>query len=314
MDLLQMRYVTAIAGLGSMTKAAETLHVSQSALSLSCKRLEEELGVKLFVRDGRYLKLTEAGSVFVEKAAAILDESDMLLDTMKRLRAYSRNAVCFGSEVIDFSNELIALYRQLDQSIDVVSDNTTVHGIVDKLCSHTYDFALTLNDLSSAVVESVQILDEPMLLLVGPTSAFSKKSEVYMRDLQGVSLVTTSEDFSIGILMRQFFSGSDTAYSRVQQVGDSDSIAVKVYNNFGISFVPECVVNLWLKTPEIRIRGVQWIPIEQGKCRRRIYLTCLRDERHTPACEAFLKYLSSYCMAVRKEHSYPTYNELLSYL
>ena len=61
MDLLQMRYVTAIAGLGSMTKAAETLHVSQSALSLSCKRLEEELGVKLFVRDGRYLKLTEAG-------------------------------------------------------------------------------------------------------------------------------------------------------------------------------------------------------------------------------------------------------------
>ena len=124
MDLLQMRYVTAIAGLGSMTKAAETLHVSQSALSLSCKRLEEELGVKLFVRDGRYLKLTEAGSVFVKKAAAILDESDMLLDTMKRLRAYSRNAVCFGSEVIDFSNELIALYRQLDQSIDVVSDST----------------------------------------------------------------------------------------------------------------------------------------------------------------------------------------------
>lgn len=314
MDLLQMRYVTNIAALGSMTKAAEELHVSQSALSLSCKRLEEELGVKLFVRDGRYLKLTEAGMIFVERAAGILEEADGLLDTMKRLEADSRNAVCFGSEVIDFSNELIALYRQLDQSMDVVSENTTAYGIEDKLCSHAYDFALTLNDLSSELVESTLLLDEPMLLLVSPASSFSMKSEASMQDLQGSSLVTTSEDYSIGILMRQYFTESGTTFNRVQQVGDSDSIAVKVYNNFGISFVPECVVNLWLKTPQIRIRGLQWLPIEQGRCRRHIYLTCLREERHTPACQAFLKYLGSYCMALRKEHSYPTRDELLSYL
>lgn len=314
MDLLQMRYVTSIAELGSMTKAADELHVSQSALSLSCKRLEEELGVKLFARDGRYLKLTEAGTIFVEKAAEIIDGSDALWDTMKRLGAYSRNAVSFGSEVIDFSNELIALYRQLDRSMDVISENTMAHGIVDKLCSHAYDFALTLNDLSSELVESVQILDEPMLLLVSPASEFAVKAEATMQELQGESLVTTSEEFSIGILMRRFFTERGMTYNRIQQVGDSDSIAVKVYNNFGVSFVPECVVNLWLKTPQIRIRGLQWIPIEQGKCRRRIYLTCLRDEQRTPACEAFLKYLNSYCMAVRKEHSYPTYNELLSYL
>ena len=65
MDLLQLKYVVAIAESDSVTQAAERLHVSQSALSLSYKRLQEELGVQLFRRQGRRLVLHRRRNVFL---------------------------------------------------------------------------------------------------------------------------------------------------------------------------------------------------------------------------------------------------------
>lgn len=72
MDLLQLKYVVAIAESDSVTQAAERLHISQSALSLSYKRLQEELGVQLFQRQGRRLVLTDAGTFFCRTASMIL--------------------------------------------------------------------------------------------------------------------------------------------------------------------------------------------------------------------------------------------------
>lgn len=314
MDLLQMRYITTIASLKNMTKAAEQLHVSQSALSLSHKRLEEELGVRLFLREGRYLRLTDAGVVFCEKAGQILAQADALEECMRRMERDRRDTVRFGSEVIDFSNEMIALYRQLAPGRRVAAENVMAHEILGKLRSREYGFALTLNDMSGEDVVSTLILDEPMLVLIGPTSHLRGQETLTMKQLDGAPLVTTSEEYSIGRLMRGYFSQTGTSYGLLQQVGDSDSIGVKVYNNFGISFVPEAVVNLWIKTPQLRIQGNLWIPMEDGCCRRRIYLTRLREDKPEAGCAAFLRYLERYAAAVRAEHAYPIREEMLPYL
>ena len=123
MDLLQMRYVTAIADMRSMTKAAQILHVSQSALSLSCKRLETELGVQLFNRTGKTLRLTEAGELFCAQAVEILRLTSNLEAQLRRMSQDRNPPVYFGTEVIDFSNELITLFRQTDGNMDVQAEN-----------------------------------------------------------------------------------------------------------------------------------------------------------------------------------------------
>ena len=93
MDLLQLKYVVAIAESDSVTQAAERLHVSQSALSLSYKRLQEELGVQLFRRQGRRLVLTDAGTFFYRNASMILGQLDKLAYDMSTIRGSAASSI-----------------------------------------------------------------------------------------------------------------------------------------------------------------------------------------------------------------------------
>lgn len=74
MELLQLQYFIAVARLEHMTEAALTLHVTQSSLSKTIQRLEEDLGVPLFDRTGRKLRLNESGCRFLPRAEKALFE------------------------------------------------------------------------------------------------------------------------------------------------------------------------------------------------------------------------------------------------
>ncbi|MDJ0708535.1 MAG: LysR family transcriptional regulator [Leptolyngbyaceae cyanobacterium MO_188.B28] len=86
MDLYQICYFLTIADLGSFTKAAEQLYVSQPSLSAGIKKLEQELDTLLFERGGRRILLTPAGRLFQERAQAILGEYQSIRHDLKKLK------------------------------------------------------------------------------------------------------------------------------------------------------------------------------------------------------------------------------------
>ncbi|CAN0604648.1 unnamed protein product, partial [Ectocarpus sp. 12 AP-2014] len=91
-----LRYFRAVAHTGNLTRTAEQLNVSQSALSVQIKRLEEQLGHQLFERRGRALHLTEAGRLALDHADTIFATGDELLSTLRQ-EGQSRRAVRVGS-------------------------------------------------------------------------------------------------------------------------------------------------------------------------------------------------------------------------
>src|SRR6185369_8264563 len=72
MDIRELRYFTHVARVGSFNKAAAQLNVAQPALSRQLKKLEDELGVQLLIRNGRGVELTEAGSVLLAQAESLI--------------------------------------------------------------------------------------------------------------------------------------------------------------------------------------------------------------------------------------------------
>ncbi|MEM9840320.1 MAG: LysR family transcriptional regulator [Pseudomonadota bacterium] len=141
-----LRYFWAVAHEGNLTRTAERLNVSQSALSLQIKQLEERLGQKLFERRGRQLVLTEAGKIALDHADVIFSTGEELVDTLsergtdrqRRLRVgalstLSRNVqIAFlrpalkelGSPISVQSGSLVELTKRLtEQKLDVVLTN-----------------------------------------------------------------------------------------------------------------------------------------------------------------------------------------------
>jgi len=89
MDLLQLKYFMTVAGLSSYTYAAEQLHVSQPSISQSVRRLESELGVKLFDHSGRAIKLNEHGKILYNGVTQIFETLDQTLSNLELFRETS---------------------------------------------------------------------------------------------------------------------------------------------------------------------------------------------------------------------------------
>src|SRR5260370_8505776 len=87
MDLRHLRYFVAVAAHGSFNRAADTLHLTQPALSRQVKDLEEELGVPLLVRGQNTVKLTESGGLFYEEAREVIARANQ---AVQRMRAEAR--------------------------------------------------------------------------------------------------------------------------------------------------------------------------------------------------------------------------------
>ncbi|CAG4909476.1 LysR family transcriptional regulator [Paraburkholderia gardini] len=93
MDLRQLRYFIAVAEEQNFSRAAERLHMTQPPLSRQMQLLEEEIGVPLFVRGARPLKMTEAGQILYEKAPRVLNEADGLAPLTRQLMRTTRRIV-----------------------------------------------------------------------------------------------------------------------------------------------------------------------------------------------------------------------------
>src|SRR5687767_9596121 len=85
MELRHLRYFVAVAEEENVTRAAERLHVSQPPLSRQIRGLEDELGVELFERSAKSIRLTDAGRMFLTEARAVLERADQAVHAVKAI-------------------------------------------------------------------------------------------------------------------------------------------------------------------------------------------------------------------------------------
>ena len=140
-----LRYFWAIAQERSLTRAAQRLHVSQSALSIQLRKLEERLGHPLFLRENRRLTLTEAGRIALEHAQAIFRTGDELLGALQGRRASARAVLRVGAVATLSRNWQLELLRPLlgRADVDLVLRSGTLRELLPQLGAHTIDVLLS---------------------------------------------------------------------------------------------------------------------------------------------------------------------------
>lgn len=117
MELLQLKYFMKVAKVQHMTKAANELYISQSSLSRTINRLEEDLGVELFKRDGRQIKLNEYGNIFlkrVEKAFYELEEGKI---EIKELFGMKSRTITVGATITMLLPDVFKEFLRINPNI-----------------------------------------------------------------------------------------------------------------------------------------------------------------------------------------------------
>jgi len=136
MELRHLRYFVAVAEEQNITRAAARLHVSQPPLSRQIRDLEEELGVALFARSAKSVRLTEAGRVFLEEARAVLARAGEAAQTVKAIARGERGELHLGyapSLTVELLPQALRAFQEASPGVRVVLHDLSSEELLDGL-------------------------------------------------------------------------------------------------------------------------------------------------------------------------------------
>jgi LysR family transcriptional regulator, nitrogen assimilation regulatory protein len=186
MNILSLRYFLKIAERGSITQAAAELHITQPALSRHVSQLEHELGVKLLMRHGRGVRLTEPGHLLVARATTILADIDMLSSELLACQTEPRGSLSVGLPYSWTENITAPVVKQFNEQypdvrLTVIADSSeTLEGM---LKSQYLDFAVLATIENDPEIDSRPAVHDPMYLFGPHGSGLTELGTITLADL-----------------------------------------------------------------------------------------------------------------------------------
>lgn len=212
MDLRQIAYVEAVARNANFTRAAAELHVAQPALSVAIRRLEAELGVRLFERTSRRVSLTPAGTAFLDRAARVSREVDALTDEMREYAGGIRGRLRLSAwyhvepDLVDFMRDFTAANPLVDVSIQELpaAESLAALRAGDIDLTAVFQFpGLDLDDFERAALRT-----EPAVLVVRTDDSLAGEESLNLADLSGRPFVVTRPGTGLRRLFDHVFVGA----------------------------------------------------------------------------------------------------------
>ena len=240
--LKQLRAFCAVARNGKMVSAADELFLSQSAVSLQIKALEEELKTTLFERRGPHIQLTPEGAKLLDMAQPLVEGMDSIGARFKKEIQGSTDSgevvIAAGeSTIIYILPELVARFRELYPNIHVQLRNVTGRDGLAMIREDEVDFAVgSMLDIPTDVNYTPLYSFEPALIM--PLGhALAKKRNLQLQDISPFGLILPPRRLTTWRMVDRVFQQARIPYEVVLEVGGWEVIKRFVELGFGISIV-----------------------------------------------------------------------------
>ncbi len=249
MELKEQKYVVTLADTGNLTKAAKKLNISQPALSLYIKNLENSYGELLFSRQNRRLKATYFGELYIEKARQILKIGSEFKEEMDFIKNGAKGKVTFGipqwrSPVI--LPVLLPKFREKYPDIEInIVEEDSEDTLINHLDKNKIDFAITSSEYEEHPY--IKICDDKILLcasadnpICGAEIPPDHKYRIVKPDalLHHVFLLK-SDDADAKQMMENVKKVFKLGASQIMTMKNSEAAFLLVKQNFGITLIPE---------------------------------------------------------------------------
>lgn len=239
--LKPLRAFCQVARLGSVSRAAEALYLSQPAVTLQLQALERELGQRLFERGGRGLVLTREGELFYELARPALEGVDGLeaafRERLRGLDAGELHVAAGSSTILYLLPGIVSAFRQAHGDVRLTLHNVTGAGGLDLLRSDAVDLAVgSMLDVPADLDYTPAYRFEPMLI-TPPDHPLAGKAHIELSDLSPYGLILPPQRLTTYRLVDLVFQQNRVPYTVALEVGGWEVIKQYVAMGMGISIV-----------------------------------------------------------------------------
>jgi len=294
MELRQLRYVEAIDRHRHFTRAAEELHVAQSALSHQVRRLEAELGTELFERTSRRVATTEAGIAVAARARRILAEVEGVQGEVDELEGLVRGRISIGALLpageIDVPL-LLASFSEAHPGVEVALREGTSGDMLGHLAADDVDAAFALIGDEPPDGIAYERLSEDEVVAAFPPGGAPKRGRVRAADLLDYALVTPRAGSTVKSALDEFFAVAGEPLHIALESGEPFLLRCLVSGGFGAAIVPRSLTRR--EGPPIELRGLE-------PAIRLPVVLLWRGRRHlSPAAAAFIEFVRERAQARR---------------
>jgi DNA-binding transcriptional LysR family regulator len=283
-SLRQLRVFETVARLSSYTRAAEELHLSQPAVSMQVRQLEDTVGLPLFERLGKSIALTEAGREIYQYSRSInrsLQEMEEVLEALKGVNR-GRLHVAVASTVNYFAPRLLAAFHQRYPGIAPRLDVTNRESLVRLLEANSIDVALMGAPPQDVDVEAEAFTDNPLVVIAPPSHPLAAERSIPLSRLAEEVFVMREAGSGTRQSMERHFREAGQTIRHGMQMTRNEAVKQAVRSSLGLSVVSLHTIELELETGRLVILDVEGFPLP-----RKWHLVYRRGKRLSPAAASF---------------------------
>jgi DNA-binding transcriptional LysR family regulator len=293
MDLAELEVFLTVTREGRFSRAAEKMHRTQSAVSQTIRKLEQELGEPLFDRSSREGALTDAGRVLQEYAERLLNLRSGAHDALKELREVQRG------QLVIAANEFTALYllpvlgnfRRLHPMIKITVLRSLGSRIGDQVLRHAADFGVLSFDPQEPLLSSVVVYSDELSFVVPPSHPLAGSKEISIKQLGAETFVAHNVPSPYRDKVIDSFRKYKTPLHMDVELPTLQAIKRFVAMGNGVAFVPHISAETEIATGEL-----VKIPVRELDLNRKLRLVYRKKANLSHAAQAFLKVAEAYAV------------------
>lgn len=261
--LRQLRALAAVVDAGTITRAAEALHVTAPAVTQQLQKLEACAGMPLFERTPEGIRATEAGDEMLSTAARIENALGQCGEALEMVGGVTHGQVAVGlvSTAKYFAPRVLAAFMKSHPDVDIRIKFANRAEIMTALRDFDLDFAITGRPPKEFEINSVVIGDHPHIVIAAPDHPLASRKRLPFPALAGERFLLREQGSGTRLLMRRLFAGAGLNPDLGLELGGNETIKQAVMAGLGIALISAHTVSAELADGRLVALRVTGLPV-----------------------------------------------------
>lgn len=286
--LRQLQVFRALCNNLSYSRTAEEMALTQPAVSLQMRQLEELIGQPLFEYVGRKLYLTEAATLLLVTSDDIFDRLDILDMQLAALQGalHGELRLAVSSSIQYLAPHLLAAFRQQHPQVSFRLEVNTRSEVIQRLRDNLDDLVLMEMVPADRALDFFPFLNNPVIAVARPDHPLAGRVDLELAELESHMVLLREVGSGVRKACDEFFQQKRVHLQQVMQMGSGETVVQAAIAGLGIGMVAGHSASVWLQSGQLKQLDFTDLPLFRSWC-----AVHARGKRLSPVAEAFLSFL-----------------------